>query len=413
VCSSDLRIHVEDFIVAVGAEFSGTRYMFRKENALGRFDGAIVNPPYFKIAKDSLHSRLMTSIVHGQPNIYAVFLALASNLLRPAGELVAITPRSFCNGLYFRGFRKWFLQRMSLEHLHVFESRTSTFKGAGVLQENIVTLARRSPVQSPVIRLSVSADGSVEKPPSYRSVPTAMVIDDSTNDFLIRIPANNRDAEVVETVESLPVRFAETGLRISTGPVVLFRAKEFLVEDPRGLDTVPLFLPHNVKPFETVWPIRKRDRPAAFRVSPVSRRLLLPARNYVFVKRFSAKEEHRRLTAGCFLISRHPYDYVAVENHLNYICHESRELSEDEVLGIAALLNSELYDRYFRVLSGSTQVNATEFRAIKFPPLNLIEALGKRIGRSLPLGETKLEDIVQETLAKAISASPVLVECVT
>ena len=131
-------VHATDFIAAVGEEFNRPRALFREVNDLGHFDGVIMNPPYFKIGKDSAPARLMASIVHGQPNVYALFLALATHVLRPGGELVAITPRSFCNGLYFRGFRKWFLQRMSLEHLHVFESRTETFQRAGVLQENIV-----------------------------------------------------------------------------------------------------------------------------------------------------------------------------------------------------------------------------------------------------------------------------------
>jgi len=403
-------IHATDFVEAVGREFDKSRCLFHTDGDLGRFDGVILNPPYFKIAKDSLHARLMASIVHGQPNIYAIFLALAAHLLRPEGELVAITPRSFCNGLYFRGFRKWFLQRMSLEHLHLFESRTETFQGAGILQESIVTLARRSTVQSPVIKVSTSASGHVGESLPHRAVSAANVIDDATHDFLIRIPVSRIDADVMEMIESLPTRFAETGLRISTGPVVMFRAKEFLVEEPHGRDTVPLLLPHNVKPFDTIWPVQKQRKPAAFRVCSASDRLLLPTRNYVLLKRFSAKEERRRLTAGCFVASRQSHDNVAVENHLNYIYHESRDLSENEVFGIAALLNSSLYDRYFRLLSGSTQVNATEMRTIKFPPLNLVEVLGKHVVRTLPLSETELDMRVSEMLTEASLASPVLME---
>jgi adenine-specific DNA-methyltransferase len=403
-------IHATDFVEAVGKEFDKSRGLFSTDSGLGRFDAVIMNPPYFKIAKDSRHARLMASIVHGQPNIYAIFLALAADLLRPEGEMVAITPRSFCNGLYFRGFRKWFLRRMSLEHLHLFESRTETFQGAGILQESIITLARRSTVQSPVIRVSTSESGHVRESLPYQTVSAANVIEDATRDILIRIPMSDTDTDVMETIESLPVRFAETGLRISTGPVVMFRAKEFLVEEPHGRDTVPLLLPHNVKPFDTIWPVQKQRKPTAFRVCSASRRLLLSTRNYVLLKRFSAKEERRRLTAGCFLASRQSHDYAAVENHLNYIYHESRDLSENEVFGIAALLNSNVYDRYFRLLSGSTQVNATEMRTIKFPPLSLVEALGKRVVQTWPLGEAALDVVVQETLTEASAVSPVLAE---
>src|SRR5260370_18090441 len=83
----------------------------------------------------------MEDVVHGQPNIYAFFLAAAAQMLRPGGELVAITPRSFCNGLYFRGFRHWFFEKMALDHIHIFESRPETFPD--VLQESLITESHR------------------------------------------------------------------------------------------------------------------------------------------------------------------------------------------------------------------------------------------------------------------------------
>ena len=63
--------------------------------------------------------RAFAEIVHGQPNVYALFMAAAVELLKHGGELIAITPRSFCNGLYFREFRRWLLARMSLRHIHL------------------------------------------------------------------------------------------------------------------------------------------------------------------------------------------------------------------------------------------------------------------------------------------------------
>jgi adenine-specific DNA-methyltransferase len=395
-------IHATDFIVEAGEEFGNRRDLFSRESALGRFDGVIMNPPYFKIAKDSLHSRLMASVVHGQPNIYALFLALGAHLLSPGGEMVAITPRSFCNGLYFRDFRQWFLQRMSIEHLHLFESRTDTFEGAGVLQESVISVSRRSKEQSSEVRISTSVGADFQEA-TPQSLPAAKVIDSPARGRLIRIPASSQDAEVMELVESLPTRFAETGLRISTGPVVLFRAKEFLVEEPHGPNTVPLLLPHNIKPLETIWPIKKQRKPIAFLACADSRRLLLPARNYVLIKRFSSKEERRRLTAGCFFGARQSCKQVALENHLNYIYHDSRELSEEEVFGIAAFLNSAVFDRYFRLMSGSTQVNATELRTMKFAPLDAVKVLGQRVRALGHLREAAVEDVVRETLAWDVS----------
>ena len=50
--------------------------------------------------------------------------------------------------------------------------------------------------------------------------------------------------------------------------------------------------------------------------------------------------------------------------------------------GIAALFNSTLIDRYFRTISGNTQVNATEIRAMNFPELKLLSRIGKQVRRN-------------------------------
>jgi adenine-specific DNA-methyltransferase len=293
---------------------------------------------------------------------------------------------------------------MSLEHVHLFESRSETFQDGDVLQESVITVSRRCRDQSDTVNVT-SSIGTEIHPASHRKVPVSRIIERAENDCVIRIPTNDKDVETIDLIESLPLRFAETGLRVSTGPVVLFRAKEFLMEDANGDNAVPLLMPHHVKPFEVLWPICKQRKPNAFLACAASRRLLLPAKNYVLVKRFTAKEERRRLTAGCFLAKNRRSDFIAVENHVNYIYHETRELSEYETFGVAGILNSTLFDQYFRLLSGSTQVNATELRTMQFPELDAVERLGKRILRSWPLDDLALEEMVLETVAYAMSSS--------
>ena len=117
-----------------------------------------MNPPYFKTGADSAHALAMGDVFQGQTNIYMMFMARAAELLRPNGEMVAITPRSYCNGLYFKHFRRWFFSRMSLRHVHLFECRRSTFED--VLQESLITLTHRLGVagSSTTITTSVGKD---------------------------------------------------------------------------------------------------------------------------------------------------------------------------------------------------------------------------------------------------------------
>ncbi|MCC6969578.1 MAG: Eco57I restriction-modification methylase domain-containing protein [Phycisphaerales bacterium] len=342
-------------------------------------DAVIMNPPYAKLAKDSPQARAFAEIVHGQPNVYALFMAAAVELLRPGGELVAITPRSYCNGLYFREFRRWLLARMSLRHIHVFESRRATFKDSEVLQESIITVATKQTEQAAEVLLGVSHGAEMDE---VRPLPHAprTIIDDLRGDCVIRLPADSSDLEIMRVVESWTGTFADRGLRISTGPVVAFRARDYLLDSADHPDAVPLISIHNVRPFATVWPVTKGSKPIAFRVANGAVSQVLPARNYVLLRRFSAKEEHRRLTASPYLPNaverRRP---VALENHINYVTHTTRELTEDEVNGLVALFNSALLDRYFRVVSGNTQVNATEIRSMPFPDLRTIRRIGKHV----------------------------------
>jgi adenine-specific DNA-methyltransferase len=383
--------HCRHVLAAAGKEFNATiieedfvlrrpaESLYAPVPRTGYADAVIMNPPYAKLAKDSPQARAFAEIVHGQPNVYALFMAAAVELLRPGGELIAITPRSYCNGLYFREFRRWLLARMSLRHIHLFESRRATFKDSEVLQECIITVAAKRETQDAEIMVSVShgADINEVKPCPYAA---STIIDDTAGDCVIRLPAESSDLEIMRVVESWAGTFADRGLRISTGPVVAFRATDYLLDSADQPDAVPLISIHNVRPFATVWPVAKGTKPVAFKATNGAASLVLPARNYVLLRRFSAKEEQRRLTASPYLPSADERRRsVALENHINYVTHTTRELTEGEVGGLVALFNSALLDRYFRVVSGNTQVNATEIRSMPFPDLRTIGQIGKHV----------------------------------
>ncbi len=344
------------------------------------FDLAIMNPPYFKLRADSDHARLAKRIGPSQPNIYSLFMALAVERLRPGGELVAITPRSFCNGRYFRDFRTWLLERTDLLQVHIFGSRKETFREANVLQENIITHFRKreqSGPQSVSIVVSRSFGRDFEEV-DRDELPPSRVIDNSCGDSLLCIPDRPEDAQIIELSENWPGRFADTGLRISTGPVVMFRTRDFHA-DSSNERTVPLLTSHHVRNGCVAWPREKKKWPSSFLDCENSQKHLVPKQNYVIVKRFSAKEERRRLSAGVLCADEFDTQTLAIENHVNYIVHNDRPLTLEEAIGITALFNSALMDRYFRSFSGNTQVNATEVRTMKFPSLNTLRKIGQQI----------------------------------
>ena len=363
------QIEEADFVLSNRPGF-GQDTLFGGGVPLESFDAAIMNPPYFKLNKNSSHARAFERIIHGQPNIYALFMATTAMMLRPGGQLVAITPRSFCSGLYFRSFRRWFFERMALRHIHLFESRTETFKDADVLQESVITLCEKAPHGKQTVSVSTSHGSDLDGADDATEYAGNRIIHDRDSDFVIRIPSNSADAKIMDAVEAWSSTFVERGFRISTGPVVTFRATQYLLDNADAPDAVPLFFPHNVRPFETRWPLPKNGKPTAFRACDGSEKLLL-------LRRFSAKEEHRRLTASSFLPGHSAWPTrIAIENHLNYIYVARRNLTESETIGLTAIFNSALLDRYFRTVSGNTQVNATEIRAMPFPSLEDITQIG-------------------------------------
>jgi len=393
-----VTLHDEDFVLRRPA---ASLYVPSPRTAYA--DVVLMNPPYAKLAKDSPQARAFAEIVHGQPNVYALFMAAAVELLRPGGELIAITPRSFCNGLYFREFRRWLLARMSLRHVHLFESRRATFKDSEVLQESVITVAVKQTRQDAEVDVSSSRGADIEdaKPTAHGA---STIIDDPSGACVIRLPAAASDLDIMRAVEAWSGTFAERGLRISTGPVVTFRATQYLLDSTDHPDAVPLLSIHNVRPFATVWPLEKGSKPVALRAVNGAAALVLPAQNYVLLRRFSAKEEHRRLTASPYLPTaaerRRP---VALENHINYVTHHDRELTANEVHGLVALFNSALLDRYFRVLSGNTQVNATEIRTIPFPDLLTIARIGDRVALLTPADRADIDAAALDVLG--VSAS--------
>lgn len=115
-CQVNLRF--EDFAERTSLEALG--HLFSEPEA---FDAAILNPPYRRLSsKSDLRARL-DALEIAAPNLYAAFLGLALRVVRPGGTVVAIVPRSFCNGTYFARFRRYLLSAASVRHVHLFARR--------------------------------------------------------------------------------------------------------------------------------------------------------------------------------------------------------------------------------------------------------------------------------------------------
>jgi adenine-specific DNA-methyltransferase len=386
----EFNVLVKDFILTNETYLSGPGLFERGEKF---YDFVISNPPYYKVGTESCYSRMTAGLICGQPNIYAFFMTMAASMLAEKGEMVFITPRSFCSGLYYKNFRKWFLLKVRITRIHIFESRKDIFDKDGVLQENVIIKARKDAKEG-TVTITTSKDKELNVLGRIEVDYSDMVSPKNSESF-IRIPTSELDVKILHIIDKWPSTLNKQGAQISTGPVVDFRAKEHLRQ---GLTkgSVPLLWMHNMQNMRVVWPSKKNKKPAAIACSEKTFSLLLPVKNYVLLKRFTSKEQRRRLDAAVLKESEFPHESVGIENHVNYIHKPKGRLSVSEAFGIAALLNTGLIDNYFRSLNGHTQVNATEIRNLPLPDLSVIRKIGEVVSKAKDLPDSLDEMIGSE-----------------
>jgi adenine-specific DNA-methyltransferase len=360
------------------------------------FDLVIQNPPYAKLAASSPARAAVRAAGADAPNLYAAFLALAAAALDPGGQMVAITPRSFCNGPYFGTFRSYLLRQIALDRVHVFESRSTVFADTGVLQENVIFAGTKGGNRDEVL---LSASNGHQDDSSHRRVPYADMVRPEDRQQFIRITTNDDDTGVAERMMSLSDTLTSLGVSVSTGKVVDFRSRECLYEGKvdRGL---PLVYPGNVHGGLITWPRRIRKPQWFAPVTEKDEKLLLPEGWYCVVKRFSAKEERRRIVAAVWSPERTPGP-VAFENHLNVFHCRGAGLGRDTSFGLSMWLNSSLVDRYFRTFSGHTQVNATDLRIMRYPDQATLRHLGSQAPNHLP-AQADIDALIDSEIGAAV-----------
>ncbi len=298
--------------------------------------------------------------------------------------MIFITPRSFASGPYFRRFRESFFGEVVPKAIHLFDSRKEAFGRDEVLQENIILVGVKQPPsrycdENAQVRISMSSGANDLADCFHRQVSLRDVLDYDSPDKILHVPVETEEQRLADVVNGWTGRLSAHGLAISTGPVVPFRAVPLLCEQGCVPEThAPLLWMQHVQAMQAQWPRTASRKPQFIMVNEQALPLLVPNKNYVLLRRFSSKEQHRRLIAAPYLQTIVAGKYLGLENHLNYIYRPGGEMSKEEALGLSALLNSRLLDTYFRIFNGSTQVSATELRAMPLPPLDALEELGKR-----------------------------------
>jgi adenine-specific DNA-methyltransferase len=216
-----------------------------------------------------------------------------------------------------------------------------------------------------------------------REVPFQEMVAPDDSEAFIHLIEEDDGRRAMEYMSRLSTTLAELGMEVSTGRVVDFRARESLRKAPEP-ETAPLIYPCHFEGGFVRWPLPEAKKPNAIVSSDRTQDLLVPAGYYVLTKRFTAKEERRRVVAAVYDPTRIDAPWVGFENHLNYFHSKGRGLSPDLARGLAVFLNSSMLDRYFRLFSGHTQVNATDLRKMRYPSREQMLRLGREMRTVLP-----------------------------
>ena len=373
---------VHDFIIDNYTRFNTCSIAFPADNKQN-FDFIISNPPYFKLSKNDERVKAAKIIINGQPNIYSIFLALSTQLLKADGQMIFIVPRSFTSGRYFNLFRDYFFKEIQLNYIHLFDSRKDTFSRDNVLQETLILRASKKKESKKEPQITISTCSGLQDiwQPKQKAYLQKDLIDLKSKEKIIHLPTSTKDEAIIELFKSWTGTLNKYNIQISTGPVVAYRTKDYIKETYENgiLSLTPLYWLHNVAKMKITFPSSRPNKGQYIQICDQTMPYLIPNKNYIFLRRFSSKDDKSRLIAAPnFSVPDSPR-LIGVENKLNYIYRPNGHLDRTEIMGFAALLNSNLFDTYFRTFNGNVNVSATELRAMPLPPLDTIKKIGEKL----------------------------------
>jgi len=386
--SKKISVHVltGNYIMSQYLDFN---YMIGCNPNPKKFDFVIGNPPYMKISKDAPEAKAMPKVCYGAPNMYFIFAAMGLFNLKENGEMVYIVPRSWTSGAYFKRFREYFLVEGKLEHVHLFVSRDKVFDKEQVLQETIIIKVKKRLEEPERVTITSSESNHDFDELTSLSVPYKLVV--SGNDYYVYLVTNQEEVDVLEKLHRFDKTLPDIGLKMKTGLTVDFRNREIL-RDTEEEGAIPLFYSQHIRQGKVEFPIQKEHE----YVVTDQRGLLQENRNYLFVKRFTAKEERRRLQCGVYLSKNYPqFTKISTQNKINFVDGLLSGMSECLVYGLYVLFNSTLYDEYYRILNGSTQVNSTEINSMPVPDLESIQEMGRKLMNSKDMSENSCNMILE------------------
>ncbi|GGW96654.1 HsdM family class I SAM-dependent methyltransferase [Alteromonas halophila] len=334
------------------------------------FDLVIGNPPYGKVTLNSKLRESYKRSLFGHANLYGLFTDIALRIAKKHGVIAYLTPTSFLGGQYFKALRELLTTEATPQAFDFISNREGVFED--VLQETLLTTFKKDS-KSPPSKVSVLVPQGLNE----AKVEPIGNVDIPQGDGPWIIPRVSRDAALLNRLKEMPTRLPDLGYIVSTGKLVWNRHKQQLRSDKTKLST-PLIWAESVTNNGFKFSAVKRNHVPYIEVLH-NQQHLITKQSCILVQRTTSKEQTRRVLGA--VIPQEFIDQnngVVIENHLNIVfCDKISKVVSEETIN--ALLNSEIFDRIYRCISGSVAVSAYELMSVPLPDCASMEKLQKII----------------------------------
>lgn len=340
------------------------------EDLFGTIDTLVCNPPYRKSTPEEIekYRQKFGDVIDAQPNMYGLFIALSVKLLKKDGICAVVTPTSFLSGRYFSKLRGFLMKETQVLSIGMVSDRSGVF--IDVLQETALTLLCRTtnPYASPTTA-SVSV---VSRDGQYVDVGPCVL---PNSGAAWPIPRAQTDVFLLGKAAASKFRLKDYGYAVRIGTFVWNRDKRPVymsaaaVKRCKAKTAVPLLWSSDIKrdgllQFDGMK--KANGEPCFVNLGDKAHRSIV-RRAGVLLQRVTSNDQSRRLVAAA--VPQKIFDIYGGfvgENH-TVILEQVVPRPALTPSQIAELLGSHVIDRYFRCISGATNVSAFELSQLSLP----------------------------------------------
>jgi len=311
---------------------------------------------------------MYADVIEGQPNLYCLFIALCVRLLQIGGRAALVTPTSFLSGQYFSRLRQFLISNTDVEHIGMVSDRQGIF--IDVEQETALTVLRRRHEED---RLHVRAEVSVVSGTGqYTNVGECVLPNAGA---VWPIPRSIEDVTMLKTATFSPFRLSDYGYRVRIGSYVWNRDKRPKFESRQDAlrgkahTAMPLMWSRDIVRGGIIRLEETSAHDGEHRFVDLGDKkhtsvVMSPC---VVMQRVTSNDQPRRLVAAA--VSQgvfNTYGGFIAENHVVIIEANSNKPALPPAK-LAKLLGTQIVDRYFRCISGATNVSAFELKQLALP----------------------------------------------